>query len=105
MTTATISTPAGTRVQVEILTGYVLHQYRPYECKTWLPDPANPGHYSARCKCGKCDGQTLTVAGTYQGTTHYADNSVAGTVALDEPLPNGRRYHVVEFVGAHGDCC
>lgn len=104
MTQPTVDTPKGTHVAVDIHTGYVLHQHRPYECKTWLPDPDRKGHYATRCRCGKCDGITTQMTGTYEGTTYWAENSIEGQVLLDEPV-DGRAYHTVHFAAPSGDRC
>lgn len=102
-----IDTPKGEIVIVSIHVGYIPHQNRPMDCKTWGPDPNHPKrYYTSGCKHAdkRCDGHTVLMTGVYQGTIHYMDNSIEGTVLLDEPV-NGKNYHIVQFTAPHGDIC
>jgi hypothetical protein len=61
----------GDRVEVEVLTGYRLHQERPFACR-----PA--------CTCGSCYGTTTVYPGTVTNMLYYADNSIESEVLCDD---------------------
>lgn len=107
MTTPTIDTKPGERVEVIVHHEYVPLHKRPAACQTWGPDPRRPGHYSAGCKCGACNGYVAAVTGTYLRTLFYADGSVEGVVELDEPARRtaDRRYERIQFSAPNGDLC
>lgn len=98
MTTTQIPTE-GERVEVPVLTGYKLVQNRPFECRSWSPDPVT-GKYSSGCKCGECNGHTTVYEGTVERVIRWMDNSIEIIVACDDG--ETRRQTLVH---PHGDVC
>ena len=81
----------GDRVTISQLVGYRLVQERPFECRGWALDPRS-GRYSGSCKCGECDGHTVTHSGTVEAIIYWADNSIEGTILCDDGVRRIERY-------------
>lgn len=104
----TRDTPEGTRVRTTLHIGYIPVQNRPGDCGRWAMDPNHPQkHWSSGCKHAdkRCEGQYVEVTGTYNGTTYWMDNSIEGTVTLDEPAPDGRKHVTIYYKAPSGDAC
>jgi hypothetical protein len=68
---ATTIPAKGDRVEVHELTGYVLTQHRPYECRI-------------ACECGECNGRSTAYPGAVERVIYWADNSIEAEVACDD---------------------
>lgn len=77
----------GSRTEVHELQGYKLVQNRPFACR-----PV--------CRCGECNGRSVTYPGTVVQTWYYADNSIETEVRCDDGVT---RY--IRHVAPHGDLC
>ena len=89
----------GDRVIVSELSGYVLEQNRPHECRTAGSHPVT-GEWTFGCKCGKCGGTTTKHPGTVIRVIHWADNSVESQVKCDDG-----KVRLMRHVHPHGDVC
>lgn len=68
---ATTIPAKGDRVSVSELSGYVLTQHRPYECRV-------------ACSCGECNGHSTAYPGVVREVIYWADNSIEATVDCDD---------------------
>lgn len=79
--------------------GYVLAQDRPMACRGYgqFPD----GSHGYGCKCGNCNGRSLSFEGVVAEVILWMDNSVE---VVSEPDADGRVWRQTT-VAPHGDVC